>query len=137
MIDALAVSQQIAPYVTAAVSAYGTAALTRSAELSADSTVSLGQRILDKILRRSEDAQLVEGNALNNAIDDLAENPEDTDLQASLRVQIKKLLLSEPQLISEISEMLNQQGISIVASGDRSVAAYTINGGVSTGDQQN
>ncbi|MFE7172285.1 hypothetical protein [Streptomyces sp. NPDC057616] len=136
MIDALVLSQQIAPYVTAAVSSYGTAVLTRSAELSADSTVSLGQRLLDKLLRRSSTGEVTEANALTSAIEDLSDNPEDSDLQAALRVQLKKLLLSDPQMISEISEIMDRSGISIVASGDRAVAAYTINGGVSTGDQR-
>ncbi|MGJ5806051.1 hypothetical protein ACSCB1_44290 [Streptomyces europaeiscabiei] len=135
MIDALVLSQQIAPYVTAAVASYGTAVLTRSAELSVDSTVSLGQRLLDKLLRRSSAQEAAEENALASAIEDLSDNPEDSDLQAALRVQLKKLLLSDPQMISEISEIMDQSGISIVASGDRAVAAYTINGGVSTGDQ--
>ncbi|MEV6540164.1 hypothetical protein [Streptomyces sp. NPDC051665] len=136
MIDALVVSQQIAPYVTAAVSAFGTAVLTRSAELSADASVSLGQRLLDKLLMRSPTGQLTEANALSSAIEDLAADPKDADLQAALRVQLKKLLLDEPQILSEVGEILDRSGISIVASGDRSVAAYTINGGVSTGDQR-
>ncbi|MER5820944.1 hypothetical protein [Streptomyces mirabilis] len=136
MIDALAASQQIAPYITAAISSYGTAVLTRSAELSADSSVSLGQRLLERLLRRTVTEQPSEQAALTSAIQDLAESPEDTDLQAALRVQVKKLLLSDPQVLSEINEIMNRSQISIVASGDRSVAAHTINGGVSTGDQR-
>lgn len=135
MIDALTASQEIAPYVTAAISSYGTAVLTRSAELSADSTVSLGQRLLDRLLRRSAEQSSGE-DALNAAIADLAGDPEDADLQAALRVQLRKLLLDDPQMLSEISEIMTRSGISIVASGDRSVAAYTINGGVSTGDKR-
>lgn len=136
MIDALVVSQQIAPYITAAISSYGTAVLTRSAELSADSTVSLGQRLLERLLRRTVTEQPSEQAALTSAIHDLAESPEDTDLQAALRVQVKKLLLSDPQVLSEVNEIMNRNQISIVASGDRSVAAHTINGNVSTGDQR-
>lgn len=135
MIDALVLSQQIAPYVTAAVSSYGTAVLTRSAELSADSTVSLGQRLIDKLLRRPSAEEVVDAGPLTSAIEDLSDNPEDSDLQAALRVQLKKLLLGDPQMISEISEIMDRSGISIVASGDRAVAAYTINGGVHTGDK--
>ncbi|MFE8975209.1 hypothetical protein ACFYM7_17480 [Streptomyces cyaneofuscatus] len=136
MIDALAVSQEIAPYVTAAISSYGTAVLTRSAELSADSTVSLGQRLLNRMLGRTPADQLGGDNALNSAIMDLAQDPEDADLQAVLRVQLKKLLLEDPQMLTDVSKIMNAGEISIVASGDRSVAAYTINGGVSTGDQR-
>jgi hypothetical protein len=136
MIDAMTASQEIAPYVTAAISAYGTAVLTRSAELSADSTISLGQRLLDRLLRRTPAEQSAEDSALHSAIADLAEDPEDADLHAALRVQLKKLLLKDPQMLTEICEIMNRSGLSIVASGERSVAAYTINGGVSTGDQR-
>lgn len=134
MTDALVLSQQIAPYITAAVSSYGTAVLTRSIDLSADSTVSLGQRILGKILRRST-GQPSQQDAVTSALQDLAENPTDPDLQAALRVQLKKLLLEEPELIPDLANLVAQQGTTIVASGDRSVAAHTINGGVHTGDR--
>ncbi|MCX4847375.1 hypothetical protein [Streptomyces sp. NBC_00893] len=133
MNDALVLSQQIAPYVTAAISSYGTAVLTRSIDLSADGTVSLGQRLLDKILRRSAE-QSSQREAVTSALQDLAGNPSDPDLQAVVRVQLKKLLMEEPELIRELSDIVAKQGTTIVASGDRSVAAHTINGGVHTGD---
>ncbi|MFF7202066.1 hypothetical protein [Streptomyces sp. NPDC008141] len=135
MLDALVVSQQVAPYITAAVVSYGTAVLSRSAELSADASISLGQRLLGRILRRDMPEQSPEELAVTSAVEDLAENPEDSDLQAALRVQIKKLLLAEPDLIPDIVGLTDQHGVSIVASGDRSVAAHTINGGVHTGDK--
>ncbi|MFE1507571.1 hypothetical protein [Streptomyces sp. NPDC058726] len=133
MTDALVLSQQIAPYITAVVSSYGTAVLTRSVDLSADATVSLGQRLLEKILRRSPE-QPAQQDALTAALQDLAEDPSDPDLQAALRVQLKKFLLEEPDLIPDLSNLVAQQGTTIVASGDRSVAAHTIYGGVHTGD---
>lgn len=135
MTDALVLSQQIAPYITAVMSSYGTAVLTRSVDLSADATVSLGQRILDKILRRSGE-QTAHRESMNSALLDLAEDPDDPDLQAAFRVQLKKLLLDEPNLIPELANLVSQQGATIIASGERSVAAHTIHGGVHTGDQR-
>ncbi|GEP45548.1 hypothetical protein [Brevifollis gellanilyticus] len=44
--------------------------------------------------------------ALQSAVADLAEQPEDADLQASLRVQLKKLLTDQPALVGELQALI-------------------------------
>jgi len=59
------------------------------------------------------------------AAQDVAHAPEDEDLQAALRVQLKKLLTEDQSLAEEVSRWLEQgkaAGITVTASGERSVA---------------
>ena len=59
------------------------------------------------------------------AVQDVARAPEDEDLQAALRVQLKKLLTEDQSLAEEVSRWLEQgkaAGITVTASGERSVA---------------
>jgi hypothetical protein len=59
------------------------------------------------------------------AAQDVAQAPEDEDLQAVLRVQLKKLLTEDQSLADEVSRWLEQgkaAGITVIASGERSVA---------------
>jgi hypothetical protein len=59
------------------------------------------------------------------AAQDVAQAPEDEDLQAVLRVQLKKLLTEDQSLADEVSRWLEQgkaAGITVTASGERSVA---------------
>jgi len=55
------------------------------------------------------------------AVQDVAHAPEDEDLQAALRVQLKKLLTEDQSLAEEVSRWL-EQGNAVTASGERSVA---------------
>jgi hypothetical protein len=129
--DPVVLTGEIAPYVTAAIGAYGTAVLTRAEEAAADATVSLGQRILLRITGRGPRPE-VEG-----AVEDLAESPDDEDARAALRMQIKKALREDPELAADIAGLLplaTARNVRIKASGPRSVAAHTIRGNVTTGD---
>lgn len=59
------------------------------------------------------------------AAQDVARAPEDEDLQAVLRVQLRKLLTEDQSLAEEVSRWLEQckaAGITVTASGERSVA---------------
>lgn len=59
------------------------------------------------------------------AMQDAAQAPDDEDLQAALRVQLKKLLTNDQSLSEEVSRWLEQgkaAGIIVSASGERSVA---------------
>jgi len=59
------------------------------------------------------------------AVQDVAHAPEDEDLQAALRVQLKKLLTEDQSLAEEVSRWLEQgkaAGNIVTASGERSVA---------------
>jgi hypothetical protein len=130
-VDALTVANEIAPYVTAAVGAYGTAVLTRATDASADATVSLGQRILQRIRGTQQDP--AELDRLDRAVAEAAEAPEDEDFQAMLRVQIKRALLANAELTADIARLLSQSPVSLTASGDGSVAVQYNSGVISTG----
>lgn len=59
------------------------------------------------------------------AAQDVAQTPDDEDAQAALRVQVKKLLAEDQSLAEEVRRWLEQgkaAGITVTASGDRSVA---------------
>lgn len=67
--------------------------------------------------------------AASQAVDDLAAQPDDEDLRAVLRVQLKKLLQADPSLADEVARLI------VTASGDRSVAAGgDVRGTIITGD---
>ncbi|MGW3564510.1 hypothetical protein ACWDSL_11550 [Streptomyces sp. NPDC000941] len=126
--DALLVANQLAPYVTAAVGAYGTAALTRAADAGADATVSLGQRILQRLRGREESRE-----GIDEAVQDLAAAPEDEDFQAALRARIKRALLADAELTAELARLLPAGGTSFTASGQGAVAVQHNSGIISTG----
>ena len=83
----------------------------------------------------------VEGNsAALVAAQDVAQAPEDKDLQAVLRVQLKKLLTEDQSLAEEVSRWLEQgkaAGVNVSVSGERTVAiGGSVTGSIiSTGDQ--
>ena len=59
------------------------------------------------------------------AAQDASQAPEDPDAQAAFRQQLKKLLTEDQSLAEEVSRWLEQgkaAGITVTASGDRSVA---------------
>lgn len=59
------------------------------------------------------------------AAQDVAQVPEDKDVQAVLRVQLKKLLAEDQSLAEEVSRWLEEgkaAGINVTASGERGVA---------------
>lgn len=78
--------------------------------------------------------------AAQEAAEDVAKTPNDSDAQATFRQQLKKLLADDPALAAELTSLLGeirQAGVNVIASGKGSVA---IGGNVSgstiiTGDQ--
>lgn len=130
-VDALTVAGEIAPYVTAAVGAYGTAVLTLATDASADATVGLGRRILQRIRGNQEDP--ADLDRLEQAVAEAAQAPEDEDFQAMLRVQIKKALLADAELTADIARMVSESSVSFTASGEGAVAVQHNSGVISTG----
>lgn len=126
-VDALAVANDVVPYVTAAVTAYGSAVLVRTTDTAADATVSLGQRIVQRLWSREENRE-----GLEQAVDEVAEDPQDEDAQAALRVQVRRILRQDSELAAELARLLPAR--SFTASGDGSVAVETNDGVISTGD---
>ncbi|MFE0424937.1 hypothetical protein [Streptomyces sp. NPDC058953] len=126
--DALTVANDLAPYVTAAVTAYGTAVVTRTTDLAADSTVSLGQRVVQRLWSR-EDSRA----GLEQAIEEVAENPQDEDAQAALRIQVRRILREDAELAAELAQVVPATR-NLTASGDGAVAVEVNHGIISTGE---
>ncbi|MFE0374274.1 hypothetical protein ACFW1M_01570 [Streptomyces inhibens] len=123
---------QIVPAVGAAVGAYGVNVLSRAEDQAADATVRLGQRLLDRILRRTPDRAPIEA-----AVTDLATTDGDPDALAALRLQIRGALAADPSLVTELAELaaLLPEQPAAQADGTRGVAVTgNVPGIVSTGD---
>ena len=128
-VDAAALAVAAAPHAVAAVAAYGRAVLTKAEEAAASGTVQLGGRILRRIFGRQESAPAIE-----QAVAELAEAPEDQDRVAVLRTEFRRAMQADPRLAAEVADILQSAGISISASGARAVAVNQNSGIVQTGD---
>jgi hypothetical protein len=123
------VAGQVGSLVMAAISAYGTAALSKAEDVAATGTVRMGQRLLAKLLGRAQSSAAIKG-----AVTDLAGELGDPDFQAALRAQIKKAMREDTELMDELSGLLAEAGGSVVAS-ERSIAVGHDSHGInSTGD---
>ncbi|GAB7049390.1 hypothetical protein [Catenuloplanes indicus] len=130
-VDVAQTAAAVLPYVTGAVAAYGVSTLEKVrstvVDQAADATVGLGHRLLNRILRRDESREVIEG-----AIVDVAAG--EPDSEEALRLQIRKALAADPELARDVLGMLPAGTVAVNASGERSVAAQTISGTVITGD---
>ncbi|MER6093423.1 hypothetical protein [Streptomyces bluensis] len=126
---------QLSPYLTAALGAYGAGVLTRTENAAVDATANVGHRILQAVWRRRDE----QGRAgLEAAVQDAAEEPDDEDAAAALRQQVKRALRGDAELLRELTEMLPaafSAGVTVTASGDRSIAAGGNIGFAVTGDR--
>lgn len=126
---------QVVPAIGSAVAAYGTGVLTRAENEAAEASVRLGQRLLARILRRTSDPAPVEA-----AVADLAAVPGDGDALGALRLQIRKALAGDTELVAELAALLSARaeasgehatavagGVSISTTGPNSPAAWSIN----------
>jgi hypothetical protein len=77
--------------------------------------------------------------AAQEAVQDAAAMPNDEDIQAALRLQLKKLLAEDGALAQEVEQLWEtgkQAGMTIMAAGERSVATQTLKDStIITGDQ--
>jgi hypothetical protein len=125
--------EQAGPYLTAAVGAYGAAVLTRAQDVAADATVGLGQRILQLVWRRGDEAGRAE---LERVVDEAADERNDAYSAAVLSRILRRALQDDPRLREELSALLPAPApgtVTITASGERSIAAQHI-GTAITGD---
>ncbi|MEV4532541.1 hypothetical protein AB0J82_01765 [Asanoa sp. NPDC049518] len=122
----------VVPYLTAAAAAYGTAVLDRvrdsAADATADASVGLGRRLLSRILGRQESA-----DAVSEAVQDIVADPADPDRVSALRLQIRKALVADPQLASDVAHLVARSGVAINATGEGAVAVQHNSGIVQTG----
>lgn len=125
---------QVVPAIGTAVAAYGAGVLTRAEDEAAGATVRLGQRLLARVLHRASDPASVRA-----AVTDLAAGPEDVDAQGALRLQIRKALVGDAELVTELASLLPARAeasgehanavagdVSISTSGVNSPAAWSI-----------
>jgi hypothetical protein len=120
---------QLMSYVIAAIRAYGGAVLQTTQDDAAEATVGLGRRVLQSIFgTRAASEQMPEPVA------DVAADPGDEDAVATLRLAIRKALVADPRLRGEVEGILASAGVSVMAVGERSIAAQTITGVAATGD---
>ncbi|WP_330308117.1 MULTISPECIES: hypothetical protein [unclassified Streptomyces] len=123
MVDAEIVQllEQAGPYLTAAVGAYGAAVLTRAEDTAAEATVTLGRRILRAVWSRRDEPGRA---ALEQAVAEAADEPDDLDAAAMLRRQLKQALREDAELRTELAEMLRTAATTVggVWAGDHSPA---------------
>ncbi|MER5399413.1 hypothetical protein [Streptomyces sp. NPDC002599] len=125
--------EQVGPYLSAAVSTYGTALLSRAedatADASVDATASLGLRVLRVVWRRQDD----QGRAsLETAVRDAAEQPDDANAAGTLRQQIERALQEDAELAREVAALRSAPGgVTVSVSGTRAIGAQWIDTAVS------
>ena len=129
VIEVTVLAGQLMSLVIAAVRAFGDRVLDQAQDDAAEATVSLGRRLLQTIFGSRK-----AGEPLPGPVADVVADPQDEDTVAALRLAIRKALAADPHLHAEIEQMLAGAGVSVTASGERSIAAQTITGIAATGD---
>jgi hypothetical protein len=117
--------EQAGPYLSAAVGTYGAAVLSRAEDsavhAAADATASLGQRILRAVWHGRDDQGRI---ALEAAVRDAAEEPEDEHAAGALQQQIKRALREDAELAREVAGLLPAPGgVTVNVSGTRAIGA--------------
>ncbi|GAA3110017.1 hypothetical protein [Streptosporangium carneum] len=117
-VDLATLVGEVSPYVTAAIGTYGAAVLAQAQEDAADATVGWGRKILQRVFGiTSADEEAPE------TVAELAGDPENADLQAALRVRIRRILAGDPELAAEVAQMVERaRGQAAVGQGQ--VIAY-------------
>ncbi|MEU8822465.1 hypothetical protein [Streptomyces sp. NPDC048636] len=133
-VDPVQLAQDLTPYATAAVAAYGAAVLARVESGAADATVSFGQRILRRLTGRDtpDTETSAEQQAILGTLADLANAPQD-----AVRVQIRRILTAHPALAAEIAGWERPAWpvtMTVTTSGERSPAVGNNYGTINTGD---
>lgn len=129
MIEIAVLAGELMSYVVAAVRAFGDRVLNQAQDDVAEATIGLGRRVLQRIFGTGQ-----AGKSLPGPVADVVADPQDEDAVAALRLAIRKALAADPQMHAEVEQMLAGAGVSITASGERSIAAQTITGIATTGD---
>jgi hypothetical protein len=120
---------QLMSYAVEAIRAFGGRVLDQAQDDTAEATIGLGRRLLRKIF-----GTRTAGEPLPGPLADVVADPRDEDAVAALRLAIRKALAADPQLRAEVEQELARAGVTVVASGERSIAAKSITGIAVTGD---
>jgi hypothetical protein len=107
------------PYMTAALTAYGTAVLSKVRDDAADTTVGVGRRLLQRVFGRRE-----HGEPLPVLLAEVADAPGDADALGALRLAIRRELEADAKMLADIRQIL--------ASGPAAVHAPVIHSGRDT-----
>jgi len=118
------------PYLVEAGKYAAGAAAKKFGESAWNGATTLWQKLWPKVEERP---------ALKTAFDDVTNTPEDEDVQAALRVQLRKILLEDGSLAVELAQILSKlkdSGVNVVSSGERSIAVGRdiTNSTINTGD---
>lgn len=124
------VSAALVPYLVEGARSLGGRLWSRAEDAAVEGAAGWGQRLVSRLWGNRDEAPAV----AVAAIDDVVADPDDEDIQASLRVQVRKALAESPQLLAEIAELL-AQAQSATVSGDGSVAGPVTNSNVSAGSR--
>jgi hypothetical protein len=89
------------PAVLAAVKAYGGAVLAKVRDDSADATVGIGRRVLQRVFGRRK-----EGEPLPGPLATLAADPDDGDALGAVRLAIREALAADAAMLAEVRSML-------------------------------
>ncbi len=101
-----------------------TQVLSRTESAAVDATANVGRRLLQAVWHR-RDAQ--SRAALEAAVGEAADEPDDADAAGALRQQIKRALKEDAGLFSEVAALLRAAGgVSVNVSGTRAIGAQHI-----------
>ena len=92
---------EMAPYISAAVGAYGGAVLAKVRDEAADATVGLGRRLLLRVF-----GSRGVGEPLPGVLSDLAADLGDSDALAAVRLALRKALAADRVLEGDVRSML-------------------------------
>jgi hypothetical protein len=139
-VDPVTVAALATPFLIKAVESLRDKIWESASDTVADEAVGFGRGLLDRLLRRTacgtqRDETNPRAEAVVEAVNDLATDPADNAIQGALTVAVRKLLVSDPDLMREIAQVLEKQAPTQRA-GDRSInIGGSQSGGVNvTGD---
>ena len=133
--DPVSLAALIVPFLVKGAQAVGGKIWDRVGDAAADETVGFARRLLARLVPSGPAPDQPAQAAVAEAVDDLVAGPDDEDTQAALRVAVRKLLASDPELLEQLSTMVETQAPTIRA-GDRSViiGGSSVNSSIVTGD---
>jgi hypothetical protein len=127
--------QEAGGFLTAALTSYGDQVLHQEEIASKGAAANIGLRLLQTTARHADE----QGRAsLQELVEDAAGEPDDKDAAAALRHRISRAVRKDPELGRELAALLPADGrgagVTVIAKGERSVAAGGDIGFVITGD---
>jgi len=140
--DITALVNSIAPYIVMAAPYLkqlgSTAGEEATKEISKEAAKKLGDGswgLAKSIWQKLRGSKPETQPAINSALSDVADNPDDADTHAALRVQLRKALKEDSALVDAIAKLLREAGVTNV-EGERNVIVgdNASNNVVATGD---